>query len=333
MKRLNALGGNTISLSPSDLASLQGRVRGRIITAGDEAYESARKVWNGLIDRNPGVIVQCREAADVAAAVTFANEHGITISARSGGHNVAGSSLVENGFLIDLSSMRGVRVDPEKRKAVAQGGARLGDVDRATQAHGLAAPLGVVSATGVAGLTLHGGVGWLLRKHGLSIDNLAAVEIVTADGRLRRADPIENADLFWAVRGGGGNFGVVTSFEFKLHPVGPDVWLAAPIYPLARAGEVMAAFRDYMEAAPDELMGLGVFWSAPEVPQVPQNQHGAPVVILLGCYTGPYEKGEKILAPLRRIGTPIADLGGPMRFVDVQTFLDADYPDGKFYYW
>ncbi|RPJ71148.1 MAG: FAD-binding oxidoreductase, partial [Desulfobacteraceae bacterium] len=196
-----------------------------------------------------------------------------------------------------------------------------------------AAPLGVVSATGVAGLTLHGGVGWLLRKHGLSIDNLAAVEIVTADGRLRRADPIENADLFWAVRGGGGNFGVVTSFEFKLHPVGPDVWLAAPIYPLARAGEVMAAFRDYMEAAPDELMGLGVFWSAPEVPQVPQNQHGAPVVILLGCYTGPYEKGEKILAPLRRIGTPIADLGGPMRFVDVQTFLDADYPDGKFYYW
>ncbi len=229
--------------------------------------------------------------------------------------------------------MRGVHTDPDKRTAVAEGGARLGDLDRATQAYGLAAPVGVVSATGIAGLTLHGGIGWLLRKHGLSIDNLLSVEIVTADGRLRRADPTENSDLFWAIRGGGGNFGVVTSFNFKVHPVGPEVWLSAPIYPLGRAQEVMAAFRDFMEAASDELMGLAVFWSAPEAPQVPKNLHGSPVVILLSCYTGPFEKGEKILAPLRRIGTPIADLGGPMRFVDVQTFLDADYPDGKFYYW
>ncbi len=331
--RLNAVGGSSISVSADELAALQRLIRGRIVTSGNGAYESARQVWNGLIDRNPGAIVQCLEAADVLAAVTFAKEHGLTISVRSGGHSVAGSCLVENGFLIDVSSMRDVRVDSEKRIAVAQGGARLGDLDRATQAFGLAAPVGVVSATGVAGLTLHGGVGWLLRKHGLSIDNLASVEIVTADGRLRRADPTENADLFWAVRGGGGNFGVVTSFEFNVHPVGPDVWLSAPIYPLDRAGAVMAAFRDYMEEAPDELMGLGVYWSAPEVPQVPKNLNGTPVVILLGCYTGPFDKGEAVVAPLRRIGTPIADLGGPMPFVDVQRFLDADYPDGKFYYW
>ncbi|MCU0585046.1 MAG: FAD-binding oxidoreductase [Desulfobacterales bacterium] len=331
--KVNARDGGTLSLSRDELASLQSRIRGEIITTGNGSYEAARKVWNGLIDRKPGVIVRCREAADVAAAVTFAGERGIAVSARGGGHNVAGACLVENGYTIDLSYMRAVRVDPENRVAVAEGGARLGDLDRATQAFGLAAPVGVVSATGVAGLTLHGGVGWLLRNHGLSIDNLLSAEIVTADGRLRRADANENADLFWALRGGGGSFGVVTAFEFKVHPVGPDVWLSAPIYPLERAGEVMAAFRDYLESAPDELMGLGVYWSAPEAPQVPKHLHGVPVVILLGCYTGPFEKGEKVLEPLRRIGTPIADLGGPMRFVDVQTFLDADYPDGKFYYW
>ncbi|MCU0558978.1 MAG: FAD-binding oxidoreductase [Desulfobacterales bacterium] len=312
---------------------MRNRIRGRILTAGDEAYDSERRVWNGLIDRKPGAIVQCQDAADVMAAVAFAAERGIAISVRGGGHNVAGSCMVENGFLIDLSSMRGVRVEPGKRIAVAEGGARLGDLDRAAQAYGLAAPVGVVSATGVAGLTLHGGVGWLLRKHGLAIDNLLSAEIVTADGRLRRADPTENSDLFWAIRGGGGNFGAVTSFTFKVHPVGPEVWLSAPIYPLDRAQEVLAAFRDFMEAAPDELMGLAVFWSAPEAPQVPKELHGSPVLILLTCYTGPFAEGEAVIAPLRRIGTPIADLGGPMRFVDVQTFLDQDYPDGKFYYW
>ncbi|MFO7708162.1 MAG: FAD-binding oxidoreductase [Desulfobacterales bacterium] len=333
IRRLNTVGGGTTTLSQDMLSSLRSRIRGRIISPGDEGYESQRKVWNGLIDRKPGLIVQCLEAADVAAAVGFARDHGIAVSVRGGGHNVAGSCMVDNGFLLDLSSMRGVHVDAGKRIAKAEGGARLGDLDRATQTFGLAAPVGVVSATGIAGLTLHGGVGWLLRKHGLSIDNLLSVEIVTADGRLRRAGPTEHSDLFWAIRGGGGNFGVVTSFEFNLHPVGPEVWLSAPVHPLERASEVMAAFRDYMEEAPDELMGLAVFWSAPEAPQVPKRLHGAPVVILLGCYTGPFDKGENFLAPLRRIGTPIADLGGPMRFVDVQTFLDADYPDGKFYYW
>jgi FAD/FMN-containing dehydrogenase len=269
----------------------------------------------------------------VVAAVKFAQKHGLRISVRSGGHNVAGSCLDENGYVIDLSAMRSVRVDRERRTARAEGGARLGDLDHETQAFGLAAPLGVVSATGIAGLTLHGGIGWLLRRHGLSIDNLLSVDIVTADGQVKRADLDQNPDLFWAVRGGGGNFGVVTSFEFKVHPVGPAVWLSAPVYPLDRAPEVLAAFRDYMAEAPDELMGIAVYWSAPEVPDISEAFRGSPVLILLACYTGPFEKGKKLTAPLRNIGTPLADLGGPMRFVDVQKFLDADYPDGKFYYW
>jgi FAD/FMN-containing dehydrogenase len=191
----------------------------------------------------------------------------------------------------------------------------------------------VVSKTGVAGLTLHGGSGWLMRKHGLSIDNLEAVEIVTADGRLVRASMDRHPDLFWALRGGGGNFGVVTAFEFRLHPVGPQVWMSVPIYPLERAQEVMTACRDYLAGAPEELMVLGVFWSAPAGPEVPAEHHGKPVVILLGCYTGATDKAEKVLAPLRNIGAPIADLSAPMPWTEAQKFLDADYPDGIFYYW
>lgn len=331
--RLNAIGESATSISVDRLTFLRSHIRGRVITAEDDAYVSVRKLWNGLIDKKPGVIVQCLGTADVMAAVKFAKDHGLRISVRGGGHNVAGSCLTDDGFVIDLSAMRSVQVDPQKRIARAEGGARLGDLDHEAQAFGLAAPVGVVSATGVAGLTLHGGVGWLLRKHGLSIDNLLAAEMVTADGQFRRADIHENADLFWAIRGGGGNFGVVTAFEFKIHPVGPQVWMSVPMYPLERASEVMAAFRDYMQEAPDELMALATYWSAPEAPQVPKNHHGAPVVILLSCYTGPFEKGEKVIAPLRNIGTPIADLSGPMRYIDAQKFLDADYPDGKFYYW
>lgn len=331
--RLNRPGKTPTLPRPEILKLLQDRIRGRIVTAGDESFDTTRKVWNGLIDKKPGAIIQCVGAADVMAAVRFAEQHGLRISVRGGGHNVAGSCLNENGYVIDLSAMRGVRVDPERKTARAEGGARLGDLDHETQAFGMAAPVGVVSATGVAGLTLHGGVGWLLRRHGLSIDNLLSVDVVTADGRLKRADTNQNPDLFWAIRGGGGNFGVVTSFEFRVHEVGPNVWLSAPVYPLDRAPEVVAAFRDYMEEAPDELMGIAVYWSAPEAPAIPQKLHGSPVVILLSCYTGPFDKAETIIGPLRNIGTPIADLGGPMRFTDAQKFLDADYPDGKFYYW
>jgi FAD/FMN-containing dehydrogenase len=320
-------------ISSDVLKSLIDRIRGRVIRRDDDGYHSARAVWNGLIDKNPGAIVQCTGVADVMAAVRFANEHDLLISVRGGGHNVAGSCIADDGFTIDLSAMRSVRVDPGRRAALVEGGARLGDLDHETQAFELAAPVGVVSATGVAGLTLHGGMGWLLRKHGLSIDNLLSAEVVTADGRLRKASPSENPDLFWAIRGGGGNFGVVTSFELKLHPIGPKVWMSMPIYPLDRANEVMGKFREYMETAPDELMGIGVFWSAPKAPEVPPEYQGKPVVILLGCYSGPFEKGESAIAPLRGIGRPIADLSGPMPWTEAQKLLDPDYPDGAFYYW
>ena len=330
---LNTFRGKPALLSADLLASLSRNLRGEIITADHDQYDFARTVWNGLIARKPGVIVRCLGVADVIAAVKFAGEHSLQVSVRGGGHNVAGACLADDGFVIDLSSMRSVQVDPQRRVARVEGGARLGDLDHETQPFGLAAPVGLVSATGVAGLTLHGGAGWLLRKHGLSIDNLLSVDVVTADGQLRRADSRHHEDLFWAIRGGGGNYGVVTSFEFQLHPVGPKVWFSVPMYPLDRAAEVMAAFRAIMEEAPDELMALGVYWSAPEIPEVPVQYHGTPVVILLSCYTGPFDQGEKVIAPLRAIGTPIADLSGPMRWVDVQKFLDADYPEGAFYYW
>ena len=308
-------------------------MHGEIITPMDEQYQSARKLWNGMIDKKPSLIARCKDVTDIIAAVNFAKEHNLLFSIRGGGHNVAGTAIAEGGLVIDLSSMRSITVDPEQRVARAEGGAQLGDLDRETQKFSLAAPAGLVSATGVAGLTLHGGTGWLLRKHGLTIDNLLSVDIVTADGRLKKASENENADLFWAVRGGGGNFGVVAGFEFKLHPVGPKVWMSVPMYPLDRAKAVMGACCEYMQKAPEDLMVLGVYWSAPDVPEVPEQYHGTPVVILLGCYTGPFEEGEKVIAPLREIGTPLADLSAPMTWVEAQKFLDEDYPDGAFYYW
>ena len=330
---LNTNTGSTVSLGSDLLSSLNDQLRGECITAGHDQYDSSRRLWNGLVEKAPGVIARCTGVADVIAAVKFADRHNLKISVRGGGHNVAGSCLADDGFVIDLSTMRSIRANPEKQIAWVEGGARLGDLDHETQAFGLAVPVGVVSATGVAGLTLHGGMGWLLRKHGLSIDNLVAAEVVTADGRQIRADRNHNQDLFWALRGGGGNFGVVTAFEFKLHPAGPQVWFCAAIYPMQRAPEIMTAFHQIMESAPDDLMGLGVYWSAPDLPVVPARYHGTPVVILLGCHTGPFDEGERAIAPLRSIGEPIADLSGPMSWVDVQRFLDADYPDGQYYYW
>ena len=321
------------SLSTDTVDHFKDNMRGDLIIPEDDQYESARKLWNGMIDKKPALIARCTGVEDVVTAVNFSKEHNLLFSIRSGGHNVAGTAIAEGGLVVDLSAMRNVTVDPDRRVAHAEGGVRLGDLDRETQKFNLAVPVGVVSATGVAGLTLHGGTGWLLRKHGLTIDNLLSVDIVTADGQLKKASENENSDLFWAIRGGGGNFGVVTGFEFKLHPVGPKVWMSVPMYPLERAKEVMSACCEYMQKAPEDLMVLGVYWSAPEVPEVPARYHGTPVVILLGCYTGPFEEGEKVIAPLREIGTPIADLSAPMTWVEAQQFLDEDYPDGAFYYW
>jgi FAD/FMN-containing dehydrogenase len=255
--------GTAKSLSTDIIDKFKNNIRGELIAPADDQYESARKLWNGMIDKKPALIARCAGVEDVITAVNFSREHNLFFSIRSGGHNVAGTAIAEGGLVVDLSAMRNVTVNPEQRVAHAEGGVRLGDLDHETQKFNLAAPVGLVSETGVAGLTLHGGAGWLLRKYGLTIDNLLSVDIVTADGQLKKASENENSDLFWAIRGGGGNFGVVTSFEFKLHPVGPKVWMSVPMYPLNRSKEVMSACCEYMQKAPEDLMVLGVYWSAP----------------------------------------------------------------------
>ncbi|HKC78051.1 MAG TPA: FAD-binding oxidoreductase, partial [Gaiellaceae bacterium] len=258
------------------LAAFTEQVRGPVLMPDSHGYDEARTIWNALIDKRPALIVQCSGAADVVDAVNFAREQGLTLSIKAGGHNVAGNAVNDGGIVLDLSLMNGVHVDPESRTVRVQGGATWGDADRETQLFGLAIPGGVVSTTGVAGLTVHGGVGHLRRKHGLSIDNLQSVDIVTADGQFRRASATENEDLFWAVRGAGSNFGVVTSFEFQAHPVGPMVMVAAVFYPFADAAKILRAWRDFMATAPEEVSSLALCWSLPAAPPFPPELHGMP---------------------------------------------------------
>lgn len=325
--------GTVVSLQTNILNDFKNQLRGTLLQHGDEEYDLARKVWNGTIDKRPALIARCLGVADVMAAVNFAREHLLVTSIRAGGHNVSGAAIAEEGLVIDVSQMRSVQVNPHERVARVEGGALLGDLDHETTPFGLAAPVGVVSETGVAGLTLHGGAGWLMRKHGLTIDNLLAVEIVTSDGQLVRASPDDHPDLFWALRGGGGNFGVATAFEFKLHLIPDSITFAMPIYPLEVAEQVLAGCRDYMNGAPDELMVLGTYWSAPPVADIPEEHHGQPVVILLGCYSGPPQNADKVIGPLRSLAEPIADLTSAMSWKNLQRLLDEDYPKGKFYYW
>ena len=320
-------------LDATTIEELKASLQGELIQPKDEGYNDVRKVWNGMIDKKPALITRCKGTADVISAVNFVRNHDLLFSVRSGGHNVAGGAVCDGGMMIDLSQMRSVRVDPGQQTARVEAGATLGDLDKETQAFGLAAPVGVVSATGVAGLTLHGGIGWLTRKYGMTVDNLLSVDIVTADGQLLRASKDENDDLFWAVKGGGGNFGIVTSFEFRIHPVGPLVWLAVPMYAMEKAEDGLRFFRDFMAEAPEELGAIAVFWNAPQEPPIPEEARGVPVIIFLACYAGPFEKGEEVIRPLREFDTPVADLSGPMKFLEVQKFLDADYPNGMFYYW
>ena len=287
--------------------------RGRLISADHADYDIARAVWNGAIDRRPRLIARCIGAADVVAAVRFARDHDLEIAIRGGGHNVAGTAVCDEGIVIDLSAMRAVRVDPAGRRAWVQGGALWGDVDRETQAHGLATTGGIVSHTGVAGLTLGGGVGWLMRKHGLTVDNLLAADVVTADGKRLRASEDEHPDLFWALRGGGGNFGVVTSFEFRLHSVGPTL-MAGPIFwDAADAGEVLRFYRDFVRDAPEELGTVVRFGTAPPLPDIPEDLHWRKVVMVGTCYAGPIEDGKRVLHLLRASRTPLLDLVGPTR--------------------
>jgi len=309
------------------------RVRGAVLRPGDRGYDDARVIWNGLIDRRPAAIVQPTGAADVVDAVDFAREHGVLLSVKGGGHNVAGNAVNDDGLVVDLSRMRGVHVDPSTRVVRVQGGATWGDVDRETQLLGLAVPGGVVSTTGIAGLTLHGGVGHLRRKHGLSIDNLISVDIVTADGRLRRASAAENEDLFWAVRGAGSNFGVVTSFEFQAHPVGPMVMVGAVFYPLEDARTLLPAWRDHMASAPEELSSLAICWSVPPHDPFPPEHHGRAVLVLAAAYAGPIADGESVVQPLRELAEPVIDLSGPWPWVGLQCGFDALFPKGGLYYW
>ena len=321
------------ALSAERIQAFAGTLQGEVIRPGDPPYDEARRVWNGMIDRRPALIARCQGVADVMACVTFAAEQDLVLSVRGGGHNVAGFGTCDDGLVIDLSAMRGVRVDPVRRTVRAEGGATWGDVDRQTQLFGLAAPGGIHSKTGIAGLTLGGGQGWLRRTYGMSCDSLLSADVVTADGRLLVASETENADLFWALRGGGGNFGVVTSFEYRLHPVGPLVAFAGPIYPVEETARVTAGFGGFMTEAPDEINASLAWWSIPAVPAFPEELHGQAVVILPAVYIGMPDEGAARLRPLCHIATPIADLSTTLPFTALQQLFDPFFPQGERHYW
>ena len=298
-------------------------LRGRLLSAGDDGYDAARRIWNGMIDRKPRHILCCSGAADVMQAINFARDHGLDLSISGGGHNVSGNAVTDGGLMIDLSPMRGIRVEPAKKVARVEGGCTWRDFDREAQAFGLATTGGVIPSTGVAGLTLGGGLGWLMRKHGLSCDNLLSADVVTADGRLIQASAGEHADLFWALRGGGGNFGVVTSFEFRLHPVG-HVLGGMVAYPLGEARAVLTFLRDYWLSTPDNLTIIPAFVTTPD---------SAKILAVCVCFSGPLADGEKLLRPLRNFGTPVADSIAAMPYVQLQAMLEPGFPPGLRNYW
>ncbi|WP_336343221.1 FAD-binding oxidoreductase [Halalkalicoccus ordinarius] len=305
----------------------------RLHRSEDADYDDARAVWNGMIDKRPALIARCRGVADVITAVNFARENDLLVAVRGGGHNVAGTAVCDGGLVIDLSEMRGVRVDPEARTAWVQAGATWADVDHETQAFGLATPGGLVSETGVAGLTLGGGLGHLRCKHGLSCDNLASVDLVTAGGDYLTASEDEHEELFWGLRGGGGNFGVVTAFEFDLHEVGPEVATCLVFYSADRMAERLRAYREYVASAPAEVSTLTLAGVMPDEELFPSDVVDERKIGIVGCHAGPAEEGERALRPLRELGEPIADFSGTMPYVELQRLFDEDYPDGMRYYW
>jgi FAD binding domain/Berberine and berberine like len=311
-------------LAGAAVEQLKASLRGELLLPDDDRYEETRRVWNGMIDKRPALIARCAGVADVVATVTFAREHDLLVSVRGGGHSVAGKAVCNGGLMIDLSRMRGVEADPVTRTARVEGGALLGDLDRATQVFGLATTAGVVTHTGVAGLTLGGGVGRLAHKYGLACDNLLSVELVTAEGRVLRASPTENIDLFWGVRGGGGNFGIVTTFEFRLHPVGPQVLGGIVMYPIVKARAALKFYYEYSQAAPDELSADAFLLTLP---------NGDQAFAIDVCYIGPLAHGERVLQPLRQFGPPLADQIGPTPYTQLQASGDAFFPPGLHYYY
>jgi FAD/FMN-containing dehydrogenase len=320
-------------LHDTAVEDLRGALRGPVILPDHPDYDTRRSVWNATADRRPAAIAGCADAADVMAAVRFAAAQDLSVSVRGGGHNIAGTAVCDGGLMLDLSAMRAVLVDPARRTALVQGGATLGDLDHATQAFGLATPGGVVSTTGVGGLTLGGGFGWLARLHGLAADNLLSVGLVTADGSYLRAGPDENAELFWGLRGGGGNFGVSVSLEFRLHPVGPEILFGPTVHRLEHAADVLRHYRDFAAAAPRACCVWADILTAPPLPFLPDRFHGTTVVSLMQAWIGDPAEGEAVLAPLRGFGEPIGDAVMPRPYVEAQRILDAAYGMGARNYW
>jgi FAD/FMN-containing dehydrogenase len=316
-------------LGEATVQELRDSVRGEIVTPADDSYAEACRIWNGAHDgHTPALIVRCTGAADVIAAVGFARSNGLTIAVRGGGHSVAGFSTVDDGIVIDLSAMTDVRVDSVARQATVGGGAVWADVDHETQAHGLATTGGLVSTTGVAGFTLGGGIGWTMRKFGLACDNLAAADVVTADGRLVHTSQTENPELFWGLRGGGGNFGIVTQFTFELHRLGPIIYAGPIFYPADAARDLLRAFRDWAGDAPDDITALVNLTTAPPLPVIPEEWHGKKVAALIAASTGPVDEGQALLSGFREMAEPIADLLGPMPYQLIQTLIDPLWPKG-----
>jgi len=323
---------NRSILAEGSVAELAEGLRGELIRPGDEGYDEARSIWNGAHDKHPALIVRCAGVADVMRAVEFARSEELIVAVRGGAHSIPGFSTVDGGIVIDLSQMKGVKVDPEARVVSAEAGLTWAELDHETQAFGLAVTGGLVSSTGIAGFTLGGGIGWLMRKHGLTADNLVSADVVTADGRLVHASEDENTELFWGIRGGGGNFGIVTSFDYRVHPVGPTVLAGAVFYPGDYAAEILRFYRDWVETAPDELTTLVSLATAPPAPFLPEAAHGQKGVVVAGMYAGPIDEAEQAMAPLRQIAPSVADLMGPMPYVAMQSLLDPLWGPGAHNY-
>lgn len=321
------------NISIEKIEALKSEIKGRIVLPADSDFNEVRKIWNAMIDHRPAMIVQCSNADDVSRAVLFGHKNGLEISIRGVGHNIAGNAVCEGGMMIDLSTMKNVDVDPANQRAAVEPGATLGDFDEATQQHGLATPVGINSTTGISGLTLGGGFGWLTRKYGMTIDNLLSADVVTLDGKKLRAGEDENTDLFWAIRGGGGNFGVVTRYEFKLHPVGPDIFAGLIVFPYDQAKQILTQYREFAKTAPEELNVWVVLRKAPPLPFLPENVHGKEVVVLAVFYAGDAARGDALIAPIRNFGTPVGEHTGAQPYKEWQKAFDPLLTPGARNYW
>ena len=331
--KVRSKNGSDVSLSESDVSGLRSNLKGRLLLPGDDGYDSARTIWNAMIDRHPAAIVQPDNVDDIVSAVNFARENELLLCVRGGGHNIAGNAVCEGGLMIDLSGMKTVTIDKKRRVAQVGPGALLADFDREAQAHALATPLGINSTTGVAGLTLGGGFGWLSRKFGTTVDNLLSATVVTADGKIVKASESENPDLFWGIRGGGGNFGIVTNFEFKLHPFGPDVLTGLIVFPFDQAKDVLQKYRDAVKTMPDDLSVWVVMRKAPPLPFLPEETHFKEAVIFACFYAGDPAEGEKLFEPFRSFGTPYGEFIGVQPFAAWQQAFDPLLTPGFRNYW